>query len=124
MAGREHETAITLASKPYVARRDDTAETGGTSSVIFDTFMGRFAMHLQPKAPVVLVKVGVWDGTAPRFAMIASPELAILKGGKKIAHQIGTVMLPGPLPWANPHLAGSMIAVSWSDCVWQSAIGR
>ena len=80
ITGREHERAITLASKPYIAW---------------------------------------YDSTAARFGMIGSTELAIFKSGKKIAHQIGTAMLPGLLPWANPQLAGSTIAVSWSDCVSQ-----
>ncbi|WP_158923738.1 hypothetical protein [Acidisphaera sp. S103] len=64
------------------------------------------------------------DGTAARFTVIGPPQLVIFKGGKKIVHQIGTAALPGLVLWANPHLAGLMIAVSWSDCVWQSAIGR
>ncbi|HEY5331255.1 MAG TPA: hypothetical protein VIJ79_15340 [Acidobacteriaceae bacterium] len=124
ITGREHERAITLASKPYVAWLDGTAETGRTSFVEFAAVVERSAIPLRLKARVVLVNVEVWDGTSARFAVIGSPQLVIFKGGKKIVHQIGTAALPGLLPWANPHLAGSTIAVSWSDCVWQSAIGR
>jgi|ERR1700679_335130 hypothetical protein len=85
ITGREHEGAVTLASKPYVAWLDGTAETGRTSFVAFAAVVERFATHLRPKARVVLVNVEVWDGTAARFGVIGSTELAIFKGGRKIA---------------------------------------
>jgi hypothetical protein len=85
ITGREHERAITLASKPCVAWYDSTAETDRTSFVGFAATSERFAIHLRPKARVVLVNVEVWDGTAARFGVIGSTELAIFKGGRKIA---------------------------------------
>ena len=72
---------------------------------------------------MVLINVEVWDGTAARYGVIGSPELVLFKDGRKIAQHIGTAPLTGLLLWARPLLAGSTIAVVWSDCGWQSVVG-
>jgi thioredoxin-like negative regulator of GroEL len=123
ITGSELERAIARACPPYVAWFDGTAETGGMSFVGFVDVMERFAVHLRSIARVVLINVEVWDGTAARYGVIGSPELVLFKDGRKIAHHIGTAPLAGLLLWARPLLAGSTIAVGWSDCGGQSVVG-
>jgi hypothetical protein len=124
ITGRELERAIARASTPYVAWFDGTPETGGTSFVGFSEVMERFALQLRPVVRVVLVNVDVWDGTAARYGVRGSPELLLFKGGTKVAHHIGTATLARLRLWANPHLAGSAIAVEWADRGWQGVVGR
>ena len=104
VSGSELERAISRTSSPCVAWFDGTAETGGTSFAEFAHVMECFAVRLRSVVRVVLVDVEVWDGTAAHYGVLGSPELVLLREGKKIAHQIGTASLAGLLVWASPHL--------------------